>query len=172
MANNFTKLLFLFFIVLISTSALNAQSPKVRKIIDKYTGDEGFTVVNISKNMLSMMKEGENVENSALFDKISGIQIIEYNAQSKNDPKVRQIHEEMDKAVPAGEFRELMSLNDKGNAVKFMAKEKNSSSSELCLISKNDIKTTLIVINGDLTLKELMTLTEEMNIFPKGVKGK
>ena len=68
---------------------LQAQSP-IDKVFDKYSGQDGFTTVNISKEMFQMLmkmtdgdsKEKNNEDIKKMMEQLNGLKVLTYGFDS------------------------------------------------------------------------------------------
>ena len=143
---------------------LNAQTSSVDKLFAKYEGKDGFTTVNISRQMLELF--GQVDQNSSddkdfkeVASKLTSIRIL---AMDKKDPSVNFFTELM-KDFPSSQYKELMTVKEKGQDVKFLIREEKGKISELILISGGD-DNALICIAGDINLKSISKISKSMQI--------
>ena len=141
-----------------------SQNSSVDKLFDKYSGKDGFTVVNISKEMFDMFgqmnNQGDDQEFKDVASKLTGIRILSYEGK---DDKGINFYKELMKDFPANEYKELMVIKEKDQDVKFLTREKNGKIIELILIAGGK-DNTLICIDGDINLKDISKITQSMQI--------
>ncbi len=142
-----------------------SQSSPVDKLFDKYSGQEGFTSVNISKQMFDMFSSmdsgsGEDKDFKNVTSKLTGIKILAYEGK---EGKNINFYQELMKELPSKEYQELMVIKEKDQNVKFLTREHNGKIVELILISGGK-DNTLICITGDIDLKTISKLSKSMQI--------
>ena len=142
-----------------------SQSGAVDKLFEKYAGKDGFTTVNISKQMFELFGQMDNnsTEDKDFKDvtsKLTGIRILAY--EGKEDNSIN-FYKELMKDFPSNEYKELMVIKDKDQNVKFLTRELNGKIVELILIAGGK-ENTLICIDGDINLKTISKISKSMQI--------
>ncbi len=150
--------------------AVFAQQGPADRLFDKYSGQEGFTSVYISKYMFSLFattdeKDEDYDEVQNALGKLTSIKILAM--EDKIEPAVN-FYREIEKDLPLDEYQELMVVKEKDQDFKFLAREKNGQISELLMIGggKDNV---LILIQGDIDLKTISKLSKSMEI--EGMKN-
>ena len=72
-------------------------------------------------------------------------------------------YKELEKDLPASQYKELMAVKEKGQDVKFLIHEENGKITELILISSGK-ENALICISGEIDLKTISKLSKSMQI--------
>jgi len=138
------------------------------KLFDKYSGQEGFTSVYISKYMFSMFMNisdttPQNKEMRDVVSKLNSIKILAVDDKSKIPAGVN-LYKEVMKAVDNNEYQELMVIKEKDQDVKFLVKETDGKVSELLLAVGGQGDNVLISIQGDIDMKNISKLAKAMDI--------
>ena len=90
---------------------MSAQSSSIDRLFDKYSGEDGFTSVNISKSMFAFFAKMEGIEDEdfnqmqEVIDNLDGLKIL--SCDSRDSKKI----EEFRKGVNAVLKKETMKLN-------------------------------------------------------------
>jgi hypothetical protein len=162
-----------FFITLIILPVwLSAQVSPVDRLFEKYSGQEGYTSVYISKYMFSLFSnienenENENKELENILGKLTGIRILA--SEEAMEPGVNFFTEIM-KDLPVTEYQELMVVKEKDQDFKFLIREKDGIISELLMIAGGKSNNALISIQGNIDLNTISKLSKSMNI--EGLDG-
>lgn len=157
--------IFIFF--LFTFSALSAD-PKIDKIFSKYDGKQGFTTVNVTKDMFSLFIQMDNSESQKqslkkALTKINGIKIMNYSADSLQNIS-KSLFNELQKSIPMNEYKELMVINDAGSQVKILIKKNGEIISDFVMLVGKTKEVVLINITGELDLEALKQISKSMNI--------
>jgi len=157
---------------LLVSSYTNAQSP-IDKVFDKYAGQEGFTSVNIAKEMFQMLQQmaAGSVNDTTMKDlkmimeQLSGLKVLSFNFDSTKVSKAVSIYNEFAGLFPAGTYKELMTVNEGREYIKFLTKQDaNSKISEMVMLAKDKHEVTVLSLTGNIDLSSLSKLSKGMNI--------
>jgi ACT domain-containing protein len=156
-----------FFIVFLAFTVVivKGQNSAVDKLFEKYSGQEGYTSILISKYMFSMFSDvnPENKEFSDLVSKLNSIKILAKD--SKHSESDVNFYKEMMKSLPISEYKELMVVKEKDQELKFLVKDVNGLIVELLLIVGGKTENVLICIQGEnINLKNIAKLSKSMKI--------
>ncbi len=158
--------------MLLLTSQASAQSP-IDKVFDKYVGQDGFTTVNISKEMFQMLqqmaagaeKDTGMKELKGIVDQLNGLKVLSYEFDSTNVPKAVAVYNEFAGSFPAGTYKELMTINEGREYVRFMTKQEASGKvTEMVMLAKDKHEVTVLSLTGNIDLASLSKLSKGMNI--------
>ena len=155
---------------------LNAQSP-MDKVYEKYAGQDGFTSVNISKDLFQMFTNMDTVDKSAdskeikeLIQQLSGLKILTFTGDSTRTAKRDATYNEFNALFPSPVYKEIMSVKEKNNDVRFLTKqEKNGKISEMVMLQKGGCTTVVLSLTGSIDLKNISKLSKSLNI--KGLEN-
>jgi len=161
---------FTFSLLLLIPLLVNAQSP-IDRIFEKYTGQEGFTTVNISKDMFQMFsgmgdaKDTSTMEMKKIMDQLTGLKVLTCNADTVKQGKATAFYNETVALLPASVYKELMTVNDEGNNMRFLTKQDASGKiQEMVMLSKGKHEIVVMSITGSIDLSSLSKLSKRMNI--------
>lgn len=164
------------FLALFATLSLNAQS-LMDKLFEKYSGKEGYSSVNITREMFEMMAQVQlNTsdandqkkidEMKSFVSKIEGLKVI--STGKKNDgtdgKKAESLFREIMDHISKNTYKTLMEVKDGEQNVTFYVKRSGAKISELVVVSKEKNETSLISLNGDIDLNKVSELTRGMNL--------
>jgi hypothetical protein len=162
------RVLFFICIVGLSTSLI-AQNRSIDRLFDKYSGQDGYTTVYISKYMFNMFSNLEGVEDDDLaemqsvFGKLDGIKILAVEDENVTGPGVN-FYDEIMKDLNRNEYEELMVVKDSESDVVFLAKEDDGIIVELLLIVGGESDNALIAITGEIDLSTIGKISHSMGI--------
>jgi len=144
----------------------HAQNPAIDKLFEKYGGKEGFTTVTISKQMFELFSQvetnsKEDKDTKDVTSKLTSIRIL--TLEKKGDNPTINFYKELEKDLPSSQYKELMTVKEKGQDVKFLTHEENGKITELILICGGD-DNALICITGEIDLKTISKLSKSMQI--------
>lgn len=166
------KIILLIFTALLTLPA-GAQKMSFRQFREKYSGQRGYTTVEVTQAMLNLIGFGkESGEGETLFDGIKGItRICIITADSRNDDFVG----DMKSVVKEGsEYQLLTSVAEDGQNVMFYYKEVKGTNksndppriSEFLMILYGAGDNLIMNIHGDFTVKQITSIAD------KAVSGK
>lgn len=155
---------------------MNAQSP-LDKVFEKYAGQDGFTSVNISKDLFQMFtnmdsddKSADSKELKELIQQLTGLRILTYTGDSTKTAKRDATYNEFNALFPPSVYKEIMSVKEKNNDVRFLTKqEKNGKISEMVMLQKGSCTAIVLSVTGTIDLKNISKLSKSMNI--KGLEN-
>lgn len=144
---------------------LNAQSA-IDKIFDKYNGADGFTSVTMNKYMFEMISRMDASEDGKEFrDAVSKLESIRILAMDSTNNSGVNLYQLVMKSLPTSEYKELMTVKDKGTDVKFLVREKGDIITQLLLIAGgNKHDNAIILITGEIDLASIGSIAKSMNI--------
>ncbi|MEI7896765.1 MAG: DUF4252 domain-containing protein [bacterium] len=156
---------------------LNAQSP-IDKVFDKYASQEGFTSVNISKEMFQMLmqmgqgevKDTNAVEMKKMMEQLTGLKVLTFEFDSAKIMKAVSVYNEFAGAFPASTYKELMTINEGRQNVKFMTKQDAAGKiTEMVMLMKDKTEVAVLSLTGNIDLSTVSKLSKNMNIH--GMEG-
>jgi hypothetical protein len=156
---------------------LNAQSP-IDKVFDKYTSQDGFTTVNISKELFQMMmqigqgdsKDTSMMEMKKMMEQLTGLKVLTFSFDSTKMSKAVSVYNEFAGVFPANQYKELMTVNEGRQNIKFMTKQDASGKiSEMVMLMKDKTEVAVLSLTGNIDLSTVSKLSKGMNI--KGMEG-
>ena len=134
-----------------------AQKDDFNSLFRKMSGVEGYTAVEITKDMIKLLGSGnskEQVKNSGDLDGVESIRMIVADKYSDK-------FAEEAKKCSAG-FRLLTSVKSKSGEVSIYIKEtsgsKNSRKSEMLVISLGEEDNAVLHINGTIDINKISAL--------------
>ena len=142
-----------------------SQNSAVDKLFEKYGGKDGFTTVTISKQMFDLFSQvdANSKDDKEFKDVASKLTSIRILAMDKKGDDAVNFYKELMKELPISQYKELMTVKEKGQDVKFLVHEENGKISELLMISGGD-DNALICISGEIDLKTISKLSKSMQI--------
>ena len=158
----------IFLMILLPQISFSAD---IEKIMNKYSGQDGFTVVNIPGSSLGYVfnemngSTARNNENNKKIQEIakdiSGIKILTYSKDDGGKLLANAIYNEILSAVNTNEYSQLMNVSKKDEKVMMLVKkDANDKVSEFLMLTYERDNVTLIQIVGKLNLKDIKELTE------------
>jgi hypothetical protein len=172
-----TMFLTLFTVLIAFTGTLNAQSP-VDKVFEKYAGQDGFTTVNVSKEMFQMLqqlgvdnaKDSSAVELKKMMDQITGLKVLTYKFDSTKITKAVSVYNEFAGLFPASAYKELMTINEGRQYIRFLTKQDASGKiNEMVMLMKDKNEVAVLTLTGNIDLSTVSKLSKGMNIH--GMEG-
>lgn len=147
---------------------LSAQSSSIDKLFEKYSGQDGFTSVNISKSMFAFFAKMEGIEDKdfnemqSVIDNLNGLKIL--TCDSRNPERLENFRNGVTKILNDKNFEELMVMKESGKEVKFMIKNEGDDIVELLLIANEDNEVAVISFFGLIDLQAISKLSKTVKI--------
>jgi hypothetical protein len=156
---------------MIVPSLMKGQS-QIDKVFEKYAGQEGFTTVNISKEMFQMFQQmGANAKDSSaleikkMMEQLNGLKVLTYSFDSTKVSKAVAVYNEFAGAYPAASYKELMTINEGREYVKFMTKQDAAGKiTEMVMLMKNKTEVAVLSLTGTIDLSMVSKLSKGLNI--------
>jgi len=150
----------LFLLALAVPALMMAQNDAIDKLINKYKGQEGVTVVNIGPELFQVMKgmEIEDLEDQDIpFDKVSSVRILTI----EDNEALAQVnfYDELENNYDVSNLQEVMTVDDGGEVVRMWMRTDGPNVQEFLLIVGGD-DNVLIHITGDFNMNDLEGLAE------------
>lgn len=145
-----TMMIALMMLMMLTTSAQEA-------IFKKYAGQDGISVVNISKSMLGMMSgmaKGNN-KIKGMAGKLERIRIL----NCENESLVPKVKKDALEYVGKKGYEELMSSQEKGELVYILRHAMSDGNYEYVVINIEPAEVSVINIIGKLTLDEIQSIS-------------
>lgn len=168
---------FAFAVVMALPLFTAAQSP-VDKVFEKYAGQDGFTTVNITKEMFQMLmqlgqgavKDTAMAEVKGIVEQLTGLKVLTYEFDSAKIVKAVSVYNEFAGVFPASAYKELMTINEGRQNIKFMTKQDASGKiSEMVMLMKDKTEVAVLSLTGNIDLATISKLSKGMNIH--GMEG-
>lgn len=156
---------------------VNAQSP-IDKVFEKYSSQEGFTTVNISKELFQMLmqigrndsKDTSMAEMKKMMEQLSGLKVITFTFDSTRVARAVAVYNEFAGVFPAGTYKELMTVNEGRQNIKFLTKQDAAGKiSEMVMLMKDKTEVAVLSLTGNIDLSTVSKLSKGMNIH--GMEG-
>jgi Domain of unknown function (DUF4252) len=167
-----TLKLTLFIAAFLTLSSLtNAQSP-FDKFYEKYSTQEGYTSVNISKELFQMFasmgadKNDTNArEMKKVMDQLNGLKVISCKPDSLKPGKATVFFNEAVAIFNTSAYKELMTVNDEGNNFRFLTKQDGKGKiTELVMMAKGKVEMVVLDMTGLIDLASISKISKSMNI--------
>jgi hypothetical protein len=160
---------------------INAQKDKLDQLFEQYQETQGVTSIKIAKPMFGMLNklninDAELDKIKPLLSKINGlkIMIIEENPEDSGSDKPASFYKNLSKeilnSVNQLNYEELMTVNSKGNKMKFLSADAtNGILNNLLLNISSEGNTILMMLDGKISMNDVNKLIEEAyNFDPVG----
>ncbi|MEI7661182.1 MAG: DUF4252 domain-containing protein [Bacteroidota bacterium] len=156
---------------------IHAQSP-IDKVFEKYSNQDGFTTVNISKELFQMVmqmgkpeaKDTSSTEMRKMMEQLTGLKVLTFSFDSTKIAKAVAIYNEFSGVFPAGTYKELMTVNEGRQNIKFMTKQDAAGKiNEMVMLMKDKTEVAVLSLTGNIDLSTVSKLSKGMNIH--GMEG-
>ncbi|MCX6224581.1 MAG: DUF4252 domain-containing protein [Bacteroidia bacterium] len=157
------KKYFILFMVFFVTAGLSAQNKAIEQLFQKYSDKDGFTSVVITKNMFQLFANVDNPTNDDFLKTVKSLDFIKI-LSIKGEKEGAAFYQEIQSAIPEKDYKELMTIKETGNQVKFLTLEKDGVIKELIMISGGKEESTMIWIAGIIDMKTVSKIAQGMQI--------
>jgi hypothetical protein len=150
----------------------HAQSA-IDKIYEKYSGQDGFTAVNFTKEMFQMIQQmsvgdssGADIKDAKqIVDQLTGVKVLMYKFDSSGVMKAVSIYNEFTGAYSSSSYKELMTIQEGRQFIKFLTKQgSNNKVSEFVMLMKDKSEVGVISLTGNIDLASISKMSKFMNI--------
>ncbi len=148
---------------------LSAQNSSIEDIYEEYVGEDGFTSVNISKDMFMLLAQLDGSFGDKEFDEmqdalsgLNGMKILSYDR--RGDVTANEFRFRIQEILKKGKFVELMTVKEEDTDARFMLRKDGDDIIELLLVATDDDKTSLISFFGIIDLKAISRLSKSVQI--------
>lgn len=150
------KRLAFLFVVLLAPFFAFAQTAAIDKVIKKYSGKEGVTVVNVSPELfqiISAMEVSEIEDADFPVDKLSAIKVLAIENQELL--KGVNFYDEVTADLNTSGYAEVLSVNDGDEDVKMWMKTEGKQIREFLLVVSSPEEGVIVYISGDFNLNDI-----------------
>jgi len=148
-----------------------SQNSEVNKLFDKYSGEEGYTSVDVSAGLFELFAEieSDDPEFDDFQNALKGLESLRLLVYSMEDGKgnmdeMNKFFKEINSSIPFDEFKELMIIKDKDSNVNFYAKSDKQIIKEMVMIVEGPEEVVLLSLYGNLDLNYIGKLGTTMNM--------
>jgi len=140
-----------------------AQNKAIEQIFKKYADKDGFTSVVITKNMFQLFANVDNPTNDDFLKTVKNLDFIKIlSVQGESEGK--NFYKEIQPAIPETEYKELMTIKEPENQVKFFTLEKDGVIKELIMISCGKEESAMIWMTGIIDMKTVAKIAGSMHV--------
>ena len=155
-----------FALALLSVSGQTA----IDDLYKKYAGKTGFTSINISPEMFSMLSAMDMSDSSEkdkeaqhVIEELTGLKMLVFEPKEgeTNDAFMKEIRS----LAGSPGYSELMSVNEGDEIVKFLAKKgEDGKISELLMIVLEESEAVVMSMTGHLDMKSISQISKSLDI--------
>lgn len=139
-------------LLMLSPLAVSAQNDAYKTLFDDCVGRDGYSTVQVSKDMLRIM---DNDYNLALAS-IDGVMSITFN--SEDPAAVEAFRKRCDLMLDRSGLSVMVSTNDGTQAVKIYTSTVEDKIKEVIVLTCSPTETVVVDVVGNLTLKQISRL--------------
>ena len=163
--------------IMMMPSLLRAQSP-IDKVFDKYATQDGFTSVNISKELFQMFVQmGKDKVNDTtmanmkkILEQLNGLKVLTFAFDSTKISRAVAVYNEFSGVFPSSIYKELMNLSEGRQNIRFLTKQDaNGKITEMVMLMKDKNEVAVLSLTGVIDLSTISQLSKGMNIH--GMEG-
>ena len=173
------KLIIALLALVFAVPMMQAQESVTEKLFEKYSGQEGFTTVHITKelfNMIAQMNfEGEDAEEmnkmKDAMSKLEFIRIVMYEDGEKDNKELNAFKKDLS-AFDLDGFKELMVVDEKDEKVRFVARQDGDIFKEFLVLIDSPDEAGFISIFGDMDMETISKVSQGMGIQQMNMFGK
>jgi len=160
------KKILLILTFMIPFLAFSQKSP-LDAFFDKYSGQEGYTSVYITKYLFDMFAklntDKEENDFKAATSKLDAIKILTVDS-ALNASKRIDFGAELKKILPKTDYKDLMVVKEGKKQINFMIRESKGKISELVMTVTGSDQPIMILLEGDIDLAKISKISKTMQI--------
>ena len=152
----------------IMLQAVNAQTA-IDGLYKKYAGTEGFTSINISPQMFSMMggfdmndssEQAQDAQN--VLEQLNGLKMLVYEPEGEVNKSFLDEIAELSKIEG---YAEMMSVDSDNEVIKFLVKKgEDGRVSEMLMIVLEEDEAVIMSMTGSLDMKSISQISKSLDI--------
>ncbi len=149
------RLALLTAIILVPFFAI-AQSASIDRLIDKYGGQDGVTVVNISPQLFQVMSamDMQEIEDAEFpFDKLSAVKVL--TIERPDILAGTDFYGEVMADLNTSDFVEVITVKDGGEDVNMWMKTEGQQIREFLLVVSSPDEGVVVYISGDFNMNDI-----------------
>lgn len=139
-------------LMLLSPVAASAQNDAYKALFDSCVGQNGYSTVQVSKQMLRMMDSNYN----AVLASIDGVMSITFDSDDK--AAIKEFRDRCNQMIERSGLSVMMSTNDDEQSVSIYTSTENNRIKELIVLKISDSEIVVVDVVGDLTIKQISQL--------------
>lgn len=154
------------------------QNSAVTSLFDKYTEQNGFTSVEVTKGLFELFAEieADDPEFEDFQKAVEGIEqlkLLAYSVEKEgNESTKNKFHDEIMKTIPFNDYKELMVVKDNDANINFYAKSEGSTISEMIMVVDGKKEEVLLSLTGNIDLNHVAKLSKTMKLGGMEYLGK
>ena len=165
------KKVLLVLIAIGASFATFAQATQIDQFFQKYEGKPGFTSVNVSEKLFSLVASAasEDVEPQSVVDGLKGIKVLVYENEEGNT-KSGEYYREISSTLSLNSYEELMTVNSELDKVRILGKmESDKVINELLILCDADGEFVLVSLFGTIDVEKISKLSKLQDINIEGL---
>lgn len=139
-------------LLMLSPLAVSAQNDAYKTLFDDCVGRDGYSTVQVSKDMLRIMDSDYNLALAS----IDGVMSITFN--SEDPAAVEAFRKRCDLMLDRSGLSVMVSTNDGTQAVKIYTSTVEDKIKEVIVLTCSPTETVVVDVVGNLTLKQISRL--------------
>jgi len=156
---------------LVLSGVANAQSP-FDKFYEKYSTQEGYISVNITKELFQMFSSmGNDINDTSaremkkVMEQLNGMKVLTCKPDSLKPGKATAFYNEAIALFNNSAYKELMTVNEAGNNIRFLTKQDGKGKiSEMVMMAKGKDEIVVLDLTGLIDLSTISKISKSMNI--------
>ena len=161
----------LILVMLLSPLLLFSQTA-LDNICKKYEGKDGFTVVNVSKDLIDMIASGDDnkmdvngTDVKEILAKVKSIKVLTCKKEKAGEKESAVFLKDIYSAIPFDQYKELVSVVEGTKVVKIVSKpDTKKDDGEFIIFVNEESSITLVDITGYIDMKNIGKLSKFMNL--------
>lgn len=145
-----------------------SQTATIDKVMKKYSGQEGVTLVNISPELFQIMSglEIEEIEDADFpVDKLTAVKVLA--VENADVLAGNNFYDEVTADLNTSDYAEVLSVKDREEDVKMWLKTEGKQIREFLLVVSSPDEGVVVYISGDFNMSDIEGLAESFG----GIEG-
>lgn len=159
----------ILWVIMFVPGILVAQNDKVSSFFTKYSEQEGFTSIEVTKGLFELFAEidADDPEFDDFQKAVSGLEslrLIAYSTQDGSKEIKDKFLADIKSSIPFGEYKELMVVKDKDANVNFYGKNEAQVVTEMIMKVDGPEEAVLLYLQGNIDLNHIAKVGKSMNL--------
>ena len=148
---------------------LLAQKSSVDSFFSRYSDQEGYTSVEVTKGLFELFAEidADDPEFEDFQKAVGGLEslkLLAYSTEKGNLETKEKFHKDIMSSIPFSEYKELMVIKDSDANVNFYAKNNAQIITEMIMVVDGKDEAVLLSMTGNIDLNYVAKLGKSMNL--------
>ena len=148
---------------------LPAQKSSVDSFFSKYSDQEGYTSVEVTKGLFELFAEidaddPEFEDFQKAVEGLESLKLLAYSSEKGSNETKEKFAKDIMSSIPFSEYKELMVIKDNDANVNFYAKNNAQVITEMIMVVDGKEEAVILSMKGNIDLNYVAKLGKSMNL--------